>query len=109
VADLSLERARARVEDLPDNDGKALDCVAGAVVRVFARLDTIEAAYRDVRARLRALEDRPAAGTAVPVTAAEQQRVAADHRAADMAAVAARLGSVPHHKNARGRPRSNGK
>src|SRR5262249_14617534 len=60
VASPDLVRQQAKVENLPLDDGRAIDTLAGAVVRVFARLNEIEGAYRDLRARVVILEERPA-------------------------------------------------
>jgi hypothetical protein len=38
-----------------------VDTLAGAILRVFARLNEIERAYNDLRARLGVLEDRTSA------------------------------------------------
>jgi hypothetical protein len=46
-----------RLADLPaDRDDLILDCVAGGLVRIFARLNQLEVAYRDLRARLVVIE-----------------------------------------------------
>jgi hypothetical protein len=54
-----LARAQAKVEDLPEAGDRAFDTLAGGMLRVFARLNAIEAAYGDLRKRVGALEERP--------------------------------------------------
>jgi hypothetical protein len=47
-----------KIADLPaDRDDLILDCVAGGLVRIFARLNRVEAAYRDLRARVAVIEN----------------------------------------------------
>ena len=59
-----------KLEDLPSDGGHAVDVLAGANLRIFCRLQKIEAAYSELRARLATIEERsrpapaPAASTA---------------------------------------------
>jgi hypothetical protein len=76
VSDPALDRQQAKVENLPADDGRAIDTLAGGMLRVFARLNTIESAYRDLRARVATLEERPRA----PATTADLRRTTADGR-----------------------------
>jgi hypothetical protein len=71
--DQSINRAQARVENLPADEGRAIDCLAGGMVRIFARLNKIETAYRDLCARVATLEERPRA----PATTADLRRTTA--------------------------------
>jgi hypothetical protein len=58
---------RRRLEDLPSDGGKVVDTLAGALLRVFVRLETIEEGYAKLSRRLAVLEEghepvtRPAA------------------------------------------------
>ena len=78
--DPSINRAQARVENLPADDGRAFDTLAGGMLRVFARLNQIEAPYGDLRKRVAILEERPAirGSSAASRFAHRQARSAAD-------------------------------
>jgi hypothetical protein len=75
--DPAINRAQAKVENLPADEGRAIDTLAGGMLRVFARLNRIEAAYGDLRARVGALEERPAPR---PAPNADLRRTTADGR-----------------------------
>jgi hypothetical protein len=72
-------QTRRKLEDLPSDDGRAVDTLAGAVLRIFARLNEIEHAYGDLRKRVGVLEDRPASNPA-PAPTSEHRRTTADGR-----------------------------
>jgi hypothetical protein len=58
VSSPDLARARAKVERLPEARDRAVDCLAGSVVRIFAQLTELERAYRDEpAARVRLSQD----------------------------------------------------
>jgi hypothetical protein len=45
-----------KLEDLPSDGGAAVDCLAGALLRTFVRLNELEAALARVSRRVAALE-----------------------------------------------------
>ena len=53
-----LVRSIAKLEDLPSDGGRAVDVLAGGLLRTFARLNAIERAYAELRARVAVIEDR---------------------------------------------------
>jgi hypothetical protein len=53
-------RAEARIEALPEARDRAFDTLSGGVLRCFSRLSIIESACRELHARVKALEARPA-------------------------------------------------
>ena len=55
----SLARSQAQVEDLPSDGGRVVDTLAGAILRVFARLNEIERTYNDLRARVGSSKTEP--------------------------------------------------
>jgi hypothetical protein len=58
-----LARSARRIEEMPTHDGSVLDCLAGALLRVFTRINRLEADHARVISRLAALElSRPVAG-----------------------------------------------
>jgi hypothetical protein len=73
----NLARSARKLEDLPSDDGRVVDTLAGAILRVFARLNEIERAYNDLRARVGVLEDRTAAR---PAPANDSRRTMSDGR-----------------------------
>ena len=54
-----LDRTQRKLEDLPSDGGHAVDVLAGANLRIFVRLKELEAAYADLRARMRARRSAP--------------------------------------------------
>ena len=48
-----------RLEDLPSDGGAAVDCLAGALLRTFVRLNELEAALARATRRLAVLEGGP--------------------------------------------------
>ena len=77
MSDPSLARSQAKVEDLPSDGGRVVDTIAGAMLRVFVRLNEIERAYNDLRARVGVLEDRTPAR---PAPANDSRRTMSDGR-----------------------------
>jgi hypothetical protein len=55
VGDFFAE-TRRKLEELPSDSGRAVDVLAGANLRLFARLAQLEGAYRDLRTRLAIVE-----------------------------------------------------
>ena len=76
----NLARSQAKIEDLPSDGGRVVDTLAGAILRVFARLNEIERAYNDLRARVGVLEDRTPAR---PAPANDSRRTMSDGRRPD--------------------------
>jgi hypothetical protein len=61
---MDFTSSRQRLENLSD-DGRALDTIAGALFRIFRRLEELDAAMARLGRRLTALEPRqPAKGKA---------------------------------------------
>jgi hypothetical protein len=52
----NLARARAKIEQLPTDDGSVLDTLAGAILRLFVRVQQIEAMNERLMHKLAALE-----------------------------------------------------
>ena len=77
VSSPGLARSQAKIEDLPSDGGRVVDTLAGAILRVFARLNEIERAYNDLRARVAVLEDRTPAR---PAPANDSRRTMSDGR-----------------------------
>jgi hypothetical protein len=73
-----LDRAQARVENLPEAGDRAFDTLAGGLLRVFARLNQVEDAYRGLSRRVAVLEERPAPRPAR--NGADHRRTTADGR-----------------------------
>jgi hypothetical protein len=61
-----LARAARKIEQMSTDDGSVLDCLAGSILRIFARLNQIEAMNERLMRKLTALE---AAETGNGVTA----------------------------------------
>jgi hypothetical protein len=51
-----LARSIAKIESLPTDDGSVLDTIAGAILRIFVRINQIEADNGRLGRRLAALE-----------------------------------------------------
>jgi hypothetical protein len=73
----NLARSQAKIEDLPSDGGRVVDTLAGAILRVFARLNEIERAYNDLRVRVGVLEDRTPVR---PAPANDSRRTMSDGR-----------------------------
>jgi hypothetical protein len=44
-----LARAARKIEDMPVEDGSVLDCLAGAILRIFVRINQIERVHAGTR------------------------------------------------------------
>jgi hypothetical protein len=79
---LDLARSARRIEEMPTHDGSVLDVLAGAILRIFTRLNQIEADHARVISRMAALErSRPIAGTdAAPAPGAPTALNGADQK-----------------------------
>jgi hypothetical protein len=51
-----LARSARKIEEMPRDDGSVLDCLAGSILRIFTRLNQIEAENARLLRRVRALE-----------------------------------------------------
>jgi hypothetical protein len=51
-----LARAALKIEELPTDDGSVLDAIAGAILRIFVRINQIEKVHDRIMHRLAALE-----------------------------------------------------
>jgi hypothetical protein len=60
VSSPNLARSQAKIEDLPSDGGRVVDTLAGALLRVFVRLNEMERAFGELRKRVGLLEERPA-------------------------------------------------
>jgi hypothetical protein len=58
----NLARSARKLEDLPSDGGAAVDCLAGALLRTFVRLNELEAALARISRRVAALEGSSAPG-----------------------------------------------
>jgi hypothetical protein len=56
----NLVRAARKIEELPTDDGSVLDTIAGAILRIFVRINQLEVEHARLTSRLKALES-PAA------------------------------------------------
>ena len=77
VSSPALGRQQAKIEDLPSDGGRVVDTLTGAMLRVFVRLNEIERAYNDLRARVAVLEGRTPAR---PAPANDSRRTTSDGR-----------------------------
>jgi hypothetical protein len=62
----NLARAARKIEELPCDDGSILDTLAGSILRIFVRINQIEAMNERLMHKLKALEE--AAETESPPT-----------------------------------------
>jgi hypothetical protein len=60
----NLARSARKIEELPTDDGSVLDTIAGAILRIFVRINQIEAEHARL-GRLKAVEGAPAAAEEV--------------------------------------------
>jgi hypothetical protein len=63
---VSLDAQREKIESLTTTD-RAFDVLSGAVVRIFTRLEEVEAELKRHRGRLRALEKAPDMGDGLKI------------------------------------------
>jgi hypothetical protein len=56
MATPDLARAARRIEELPTDDGSVLDTIAGAILRIFVRINQLEGENARLSRRLAALE-----------------------------------------------------
>jgi hypothetical protein len=77
VSSPSLAGSQAKVEDLPSDGGRVVDTLAGAVLRIFVRLNEMERAFGELRTRVSHLEERPATR---PTPASDSRRTTHDGR-----------------------------
>jgi hypothetical protein len=69
-----LARAARRIEEMSTADGSVLDCLAGSILRIFVRLNEIEAMNARIMHKLTALEAAKAGNVATAVSATGMQR-----------------------------------
>jgi hypothetical protein len=78
----NLVRSTKRIEELPTDDGSVLDTIAGAILRIFVRINELEAANARLVRRLKALE-APGVSTHPEARGNGQQGILHRHMAAD--------------------------
>jgi hypothetical protein len=55
----NLARSARKLEDLPSDGGRVVDTLAGAMLRVFVRLNEMERAFGKFRARVGSSKTEP--------------------------------------------------
>jgi hypothetical protein len=71
----NLARSARKIEELPADDGSVLDTIAGAILRIFVRINRIEAEHARLGRRLKAVEDRMPTSLAVEGAPAAAEEV----------------------------------
>jgi len=54
----NLARAARKIDELPTDDGSILDTIAGAILRIFVRINQLEAENARLAAQMKLMRDQ---------------------------------------------------